>query len=139
MLFYAGHGVQIDGKNYLLPVDARIESGAELTADMTDLDTILAGLDDQVRTNIVILDACRDNPMAQQTASRGNAGRVAIAFRARRAHGPRQRRHRRAPARCSPSRPAPGQVALDGNGENSPFSRRWRATSARPGSKSSRC
>lgn len=122
VLFYAGHGVQIDGKNYLLPVDARIENGANLTADMTDLDTILAGLDDQVRTNIVILDACRDNPTANAVTSiAGNTRSVAV------------RSGLAAPAGLAKGATlgagtllafatAPGQVALDGDGENSPFS-----------------
>lgn len=122
VLFYAGHGVQIDGKNYLLPVDARIENGAELTAQMTDLDTILSGLDDQVRTNIVILDACRDNPTANKlTSVAGSTRSVAV------------RSGLAAPAGLGKGATlgagtllafatAPGQVALDGDGENSPFS-----------------
>jgi tetratricopeptide (TPR) repeat protein len=122
VLFYAGHGIQIDGKNYLLPVDARIESGAELTTDMTDLDTILAGLDDQVRTNIVILDACRDNPTANAvTRVAGNNRSVSV------------RSGLAAPSGLGKGAgvgagtllafaTAPGQVALDGDGSNSPFS-----------------
>ena len=42
-----------------------------MTDAMVDMDTIMAGLDDQVRTNILIIDACRNNPMAQQVASAG--------------------------------------------------------------------
>jgi len=69
LLYYADHGVQIDGRNFLVPVDVRLQAGANMVEAMTDMDTILAGLDDQVRTNILIFDACRNNPMAQQTAS----------------------------------------------------------------------
>lgn len=69
LVYYAGHGVQIDGRNYLVPVDVRLKPGANLVEAMTDMDTILAGLDDQVRTNILIFDACRNNPMVQQIAS----------------------------------------------------------------------
>src|SRR5262249_38127424 len=54
VVFYAGHGVQIDGRNYLIPVDARMQAGRSITEGMVDMDTILAGLDDQVRTNILI-------------------------------------------------------------------------------------
>jgi tetratricopeptide (TPR) repeat protein len=122
VVFYAGHGIQIDGKNYLLPIDARIENGAELTTDMTDLDTILTGLDDQIRTNIVILDACRDNPLAK------NVTRVAAASRS-----VTVRSGLAAPSGLGKGATlgagtllafatAPGQVALDGDGENSPFS-----------------
>lgn len=122
VLFYAGHGVQIDGKNYLLPVDARIENGSDLTADMTDLDTILAGLDDQVRTNIVILDACRDNPTAKNVTqvagiSRSVAVRSGLAAPSGLGKGGTV-----GAGTLLAFATAPGQVALDGAGENSPFS-----------------
>ena len=71
LVYYAGHGVQIDGRNYLVPVDVQLRAGGNMTEAMTDMDTILAGLDDQVRTNILIFDACRNNPMAPQVASAG--------------------------------------------------------------------
>ena len=71
VVYYAGHGVQIDGRNYLVPVDVRLQAGASMTDAMIDMDTILAGLDDQVRTNILILDACRNNPLEPQIASAG--------------------------------------------------------------------
>jgi uncharacterized caspase-like protein len=62
---------KIDGRNYLVPVDVRLQAGDNPIKTMIDMDTILAGLDDQVRTNILILDACRNNPMAQKTATTG--------------------------------------------------------------------
>ena len=49
VIYYAGHGVQIDGRNYLVPVDVRLQAGGNVTETMIDMDTILAGLDDQVR------------------------------------------------------------------------------------------
>ncbi|MGY4452318.1 hypothetical protein ACVWZR_006978 [Bradyrhizobium sp. i1.3.1] len=71
LVYYAGHGVQVDGRNYLIPVDVELKPGAGMTEAMIDMDTIMAGLDDQVRTNILIFDACRNNPMAQQVAAAG--------------------------------------------------------------------
>lgn len=68
MIFYAGHGLQIDGKNYLVPVDARIEGGKNAVRELIDLDFILAGLDDKLRANIIVLDACRDNPSRRRCA-----------------------------------------------------------------------
>ena len=68
---YCGHGVQVDGRNDLVPVDMQFQPGSSMTDAMMDMDTIMAGLDDQVPSNILILDACRNNPMAQQTASVG--------------------------------------------------------------------
>ena len=69
VVYYAGHGVQIDGRNFLVPVDIEFQAGGRMTDAMVDMDTIMAGLDDQVRTNILILDACRNNPMASRVAS----------------------------------------------------------------------
>jgi uncharacterized caspase-like protein len=68
---FAGHGVQFDGRNFLVPVDAQLKAGGNMTSTMMDMDTIVAGLDDQVGTDILILDACRNNPMAPQVASTG--------------------------------------------------------------------
>jgi tetratricopeptide (TPR) repeat protein len=121
LVYYAGHGVQIDGRNYLVPVDVRLQAGANITEAMTDMDTILAGLDDQVRTNILIFDACRNNPMAQQVASAGpnRAIEAGSGLAAPTAPG--------AGATLGAGTliafaTAPGQVALDGEGANSPFS-----------------
>src|SRR5216684_4281724 len=55
VVYYAGHVVQISGRNYLVPVDAQLKAGGSITDTMMDTDTIMAGLDDQVRTNILIL------------------------------------------------------------------------------------
>ena len=95
MVYYAGHGVQIDGHNYLVPVDIQFRPAADMTDAMIDMDTIMAGLDDQVRTNILILDACRNNPMAPKVASAGTSRATSKPDRAW------PRRPRLAPARRS--------------------------------------
>jgi tetratricopeptide (TPR) repeat protein len=69
LVYYAGHGVQIGGRNYLVPVDAQLLAGRDITETMIDIDTITAGLDDQIRTSILILDACRNNPLEPQVAA----------------------------------------------------------------------
>ena len=51
--------MQSDGRNDLIPVDAKLRKGRNVTGTMIDMDTILAGLDEQVSTNILIFDACR--------------------------------------------------------------------------------
>ena len=62
-LYYAGHGVQLDWNNYLVPVDARVSMSSEVASRCVDLGTILRGFGDaKGRTYIVILDACRDDP-----------------------------------------------------------------------------
>jgi Caspase domain len=64
LFYYAGHGVQAQGTNYLIPVDAEIESEADLDAGAFDAERVLRGMRDaQNEMNILILDACRDNPL----------------------------------------------------------------------------
>ncbi|MGY3034741.1 putative caspase-like protein [Bradyrhizobium sp. USDA 4354] len=83
------------------------------------MDTIMAGLDDQVRTNILIFDACSNNPMAQQVASAGNnrgiEGASGLAAPTSLGTGATS-------GTLIAFATAPGQVALDGEGANSPFS-----------------
>ena len=121
VVYYAGHGVQVDGRNYLVPVDIQLQ-GSSMTDTMMDLDTIMAGLDDQVRTNILILDACRNNPMAPRVASTGptrdiEAGSSGLAPPTTLGNGATF-----GAGTLIAFATAPGQVALDGEGANSPFS-----------------
>jgi uncharacterized caspase-like protein len=69
LFFYSGHGLQVDGRNYLIPVDAKIESRSDLNFGTVELDKILGSLDDPARANIVILDACRNNPLTRSFAA----------------------------------------------------------------------
>jgi hypothetical protein len=74
LFYYAGHGMQVRGKNYLIPVDAQIDSEASVRVEAVDVDGIL----DQLYAsplNIVILDACRNNPFERRF--RGGAGGLA--------------------------------------------------------------
>lgn len=65
MVFYAGHGVQVDGRNYLVPVDAKLPQQAQdLRYDFVDVNAVLDELSSARRLRIVVLDACRDNPIA---------------------------------------------------------------------------
>ncbi len=111
LLFYAGHGIQVGGNNYLVPVDAMVASKRAAVFELIDIDRILKGLDDEAHDNIIILDACRNNPfesrIAPTRAIRGGAGLAAyqsvgtgtlIAFAT-----------------------APGNTAADGEGSHSPF------------------
>jgi tetratricopeptide (TPR) repeat protein len=121
LVYYAGHGVQIDGRNYLVPVDIQFRAGDRMTDAMMDMDTILAGLDDQVRTNILILDACRNNPMAPKVASAG-ADRAIEAGSGLAAPTTPGAGATLGAGTLIAFATAPGQVALDGEGANSPFS-----------------
>jgi len=80
LLYYAGHGMQVDGKNYLIPIDAKLTQSSDLGFETMEVDKILSGLDDGTRANIIILDACRDNPLAQRFAhALGPTRSVAVA------------------------------------------------------------
>ena len=120
VVFYSGHGMQIDGKNYLLPVDVRTDTVRNLRSGVTDVDVLLAGLDGQIRTSIVILDACRNNPLertvADAGANRSVEARAGLAAPAALGAGAT-----RGAGTLIAFATAPGQVALDGEGVNSPF------------------
>lgn len=121
VVYYAGHGVQIDGRNYLVPVDVSLQAGTRMTDAMIDMDTILAGLDDQVRTNILILDACRNNPLEPQVASAG-VNRAIEAGSGLAAPAALGAGATLGAGTLIAFATAPGQVAHDGEGANSPFS-----------------
>ena len=121
VVYYAGHGVQIDGRNYLVPIDIQLRPGSGVTEAMMDMDTIMAGLDDQVRTNILILDACRNNPMAPKVASAGPARDIEVGSGLA-APSTLGAGATRGAGTLIAFATAPGQVALDGEGANSPFS-----------------
>jgi tetratricopeptide (TPR) repeat protein len=120
ILYFAGHGVQVDGRNFLVPVDVRLQPGINPIETLIDMDTILIALDDQVRTNILIFDACRNNPMAQQVVSAGPSRSIeagGLAPPMARVAGTTL-----GAGTLIAFATAPGQVALDGEGANSPFS-----------------
>jgi uncharacterized caspase-like protein len=69
VFYYAGHGVQIDGRNYLLPVDVNLRDEEEVKDESVDVDELFVSRLERARTQvrIVILDACRDNPFGAKT------------------------------------------------------------------------
>ena len=58
LLFYAGHGMQVAGKNYLVPVDAKLERAGDLSLDTIEVSQILAQMEAEKRVNLIFLDAC---------------------------------------------------------------------------------
>jgi hypothetical protein len=71
MLFYAGHGLQLDWRNYMVPVDAKLNTAADVPKQAVDIEAVMNVFKSSGnRMNIVVLDACRDNPFADgKTAS----------------------------------------------------------------------
>ncbi|PIE83309.1 MAG: hypothetical protein CSA09_02225 [Candidatus Contendobacter odensis] len=68
VVYYAGHGVESGGKNYLIPVDAELAFEADVATDAVALDVILRQINGRRGWRLVILDACRNNPLADQMA-----------------------------------------------------------------------
>ncbi|NNG02995.1 MAG: caspase family protein, partial [Inquilinus sp.] len=68
LVFYAGHGIQVDGVNYLLPVDVSLQRERDLSYEGIPLDLLTSEVGQARRLGVVILDACRDNPFATQLA-----------------------------------------------------------------------
>jgi hypothetical protein len=115
LMFYAGHGMQVDGKNYLVPIDAKLAVPTDLAFETVEVDKVLDALNDPSRANIIILDACRDNPLARSFASRLGPARSTAVGAGLAAYSTVGSGTLIAYAT------APGQVALDGKGSNSPF------------------
>lgn len=87
VFYYAGHGVQIEGRNYLLPVDVNLRDEDEVRDEAVDVDELFVSRLERARAQVrvVILDACRDNPFGDRTRSlsaRGvNSGLAEMAAR----------------------------------------------------------
>jgi len=115
LFYYAGHGLQLNGKNYLIPVDARLQNEADLDFEAMDVNFVLRQMERDERVNIVLLDACRNNPLSDKLA---------------RSMGTRSVYLGRGLARIETGigslvafSTQPGNVALDGLGTHSPFAK----------------
>lgn len=119
LFYYAGHGLQVGGLNYLVPVDAEIADEGDVEIEAVNANAILSRMEHSgARLNFVILDACRDNPYSdgfRSTASRGLARMDAptgslVAYAT-----------------------GPGDVAADGTGRNSPYTAALARMMKKPG------
>lgn len=113
LFFYAGHGLQVGGQNYLVPIDAKLTSASAIDFEMVRLDLVHRTMERETSTNILMMDACRDNPLARNLA---------------RALGTRSTQVGRGLAVVESGEGTlisfstqPGNVALDGTGRNSPY------------------
>lgn len=112
VVYYAGHGIEVEGSNYLIPVDAKLERDTDVYDEALSLDRVLVAVEPAKQLRLVILDACRDNPfgktMKRTIAARGigrglaqvepTSSNTLIAYSAK-----------------------AGFTAQDGDGANSPF------------------
>jgi len=111
VVYFAGHGIEIGGTNYLVPTDARLASDRDISFEAVALEQVLLAVEGARKLRLIVLDACRDNPFVKtmrrsstsRSIGRGLArvepeGAILVAYAAK-----------------------DGQVAQDGDGENSPF------------------
>jgi Caspase domain len=110
VVYYAGHGMQLRGMNYLIPVDANLKTELEVRDEGVSLDRIMVLLEPVRRLRLVILDACRENPYAGRT-------NLASASRSLNRGLARVEENNSLVAFAAKS----GQTATDGTGEHSPF------------------
>ncbi|MGE0764875.1 MAG: caspase family protein [Hyphomicrobiaceae bacterium] len=113
LMFYAGHGIQLDGKNYLVPVDAKLETASDVDFELISLSLVQRSMESAVRTNVIFLDACRNNPLARNLARSMGTRSVQI--------GRGLAAIESGAGTLISYSTQPGNVALDGDGENSPF------------------
>lgn len=121
LVYYAGHGVEVSGENFLIPVDAKVTSNKDVQRQAVSLKQVLASVEGARKMRIVILDSCRNNPFgdALDTVALQQTQAQTEATRSARGGGL---------APPSPDRgtlvafaASDGAVALDGAGKNSPF------------------
>jgi uncharacterized caspase-like protein len=125
LVYYAGHGIEMGGANYLIPVDARLSTDRDVGFETVPLDQVLSAVEGAKRLKLVLLDACRDNPFASQmrrtmaTASRSIGRGLAsiepesgtlVVYAAKH-----------------------GETAFDGDGANSPFATAFMRNIQTPG------
>jgi uncharacterized caspase-like protein len=114
VIYYAGNGIELDGTNYLIPIDATLETDTDVLDETFPLDRVLFTVEPARQLRLVILDACRDNPFAK--TMKRTIGSRAIG---------------RGLAKVEPSSPntmiafaaKAGSTASDGDSRNSPFAR----------------
>jgi uncharacterized caspase-like protein len=113
LVYYSGHGLQINGQNYLVPVDLQFEDGTFTPFDLVKLDDVIEALSYTDGVRLLVLDACRDNPFANSLPqNRGNRG-VAVT------RGLAKIEHSQGMLIAYSTQA--NSVAADGIGRNSPF------------------
>ena len=126
LFFYAGHGLQVNGQNYLVPTDAKVEYEAELDIALIPVPLVMQQLARGSRVNVVILDACRDNPFAKDLSR-------TLGTRSSSALGRGLSRIQTASGTFIAFATQPDNVAQDGTGRNSPFTGAFLANMEKPG------
>ncbi|MEE4188144.1 MAG: caspase family protein, partial [Roseobacter sp.] len=118
LFYYAGHGIAVDGENYIVPVDATLDDPFDWEFEVYSVSEILRLVGRSAGPSLIFLDACRDNPLASVLAQAQGMSTRSVSNRGL----------QRIPAESVGTSGSviayatePGQVAADGDGENSPF------------------
>ncbi len=127
LFYYSGHAIQVNGTNYLAPVDTTLADPSDIDFELVKLDLITeqmqnAQADKSLKVGLVFLDACRNNPLARNLKSSSRAIGAGLAKVQEAPHG-----------MLIAFSTQPGNVALDGVGRNSPFTKAVLANIDRPG------
>lgn len=125
MVYYAGHGIEVNGQNYLIPIDAKLAVDRDVQFEALPLDQLLTALEGAKKLRLVVLDACRDNPFAPRirrtTPSEAQISSAAGGGMGTRSIGRGLGQVRVQGATLVVFAAKHGQTALDGEGGNSPF------------------
>ena len=126
LFYYAGHGIQREGRNFLMPVDAKVEDDISIRFEMVGLDVARDALAGVSGLKIMILDACRNNPVAERlqsrAATRGTMFNLGLA-------------NEQIRGMVVVYATQPNNVAADGAGRNSPFTEAFMSHAREPGLK----
>jgi len=111
LVYFAGHGIEVSGQNYLIPTDAKLDAAGDIEYEGIPLPSVLSSVEGAKRLKLVILDACRNNPFRSRMVSRSGTRSIG-----------------RGLARVEPESNTmvafaakEGTVALDGDGKHSPY------------------
>ena len=119
LFFYAGHGIQYEGHNYLLPIDIELRAKSDVAAKAMRLDDIMAEMGKQAKASVTLLDACRDAPKLRDVTR--NAEKESQGFLASLVNGLTRIGEDTVQNHFIGFAAAPGKGALDGDFRNSPF------------------
>jgi uncharacterized caspase-like protein len=111
MVYYAGHGIEVGGANWLVPVDAALKADRDVQYEAVALEQVIGSVEGARKLGMVVLDACRENPFVAQmrmTVASRSIGRGLTSVEPRR-------------GTLVAFAAKHGQIALDGDGGNSPF------------------
>lgn len=127
LFYYAGHGMQFKSTNYILPIDAKLQDDVSLLFEVVKIDDIRASLADAQGVKIMVLDACRSNPLAEQLARLTKGlDRSGAEYRGLARMGPTK-------GMLIAYATQANEVAADGDGRNSPFTKALLSNMVVPG------